>query len=109
MSCCRYVVANRNWRNIISPIAGTTPLKPGSATLPFFGVNPIIVDNEGNELSGECEGNLCITTSWPGMMRTVYRNHKRFVETYFRLLKENILLATGARGIKTILLDNWKS
>ena len=69
---------------LISPIAGTTPLKPGSATLPFFGVQPVVVDNEGNELQGECEGNLCIKSSWPGMMRTVYKDHKRFVETYFR-------------------------
>ena len=68
---------------LISPIAGTTPLKPGSATLPFFGVKPIIVDNDGNELKGSCEGNLCILTSWPGMMRTVYKNHKRFIDTYF--------------------------
>ena len=68
---------------LISPIAGTTPLKPGSATLPFYGVEPIIVDNDGKILEGACEGNLCIKSSWPGMMRTVYNNHKRFVDTYF--------------------------
>ena len=85
---------------LISPIAGTTPLKPGSATLPFFGVNPIIVDNEGNELSGECEGNLCITTSWPGMMRTVYRNHKRFVETYFSSFKGKYFTGDGCKRDK---------
>ena len=85
---------------LISPIAGTTPLKPGSATLPFFGVNPIIVDNEGNELSGECEGNLCITTSWPGMMRTVYRNHKRFVETYFASFKGKYFTGDGCKRDK---------
>ena len=85
---------------LISPIAGTTPLKPGSATLPFFGVNPIIVDNEGNELSGECEGNLCITTSWPGIMRTVYRNHKRFVETYFSSFKGKYFTGDGCKRDK---------
>ena len=85
---------------LISPVAGTTPLKPGSATLPFFGVNPIIVDNEGNELSGECEGNLCITTSWPGMMRTVYRNHKRFVETYFSSFKGKYFTGDGCKRDK---------
>ena len=85
---------------LISPIAGTTPLKPGSATLPFFGVNPVIVDNEGNELSGECEGNLCITTSWPGMMRTVYRNHKRFVETYFSSFKGKYFTGDGCKRDK---------
>jgi len=68
---------------LISPITGTTPLKPGSATLPFYGVEPIIVDNDGKILEGACEGNLCIKSSWPGMMRTVYNNHKRFVDTYF--------------------------
>jgi len=56
---------------LISPISGVTPLKPGSATLPFYGVKPSILDNDGNELKGECEGNLCIDNSWPGMMRTV--------------------------------------
>ena len=61
---------------MISPIAGTTPLKPGSATLPFFGVQPEIVNNDGEVLEGSCEGNLCITSSWPGMMRTVYNDHK---------------------------------
>ena len=83
MSCCRSWWQTETGGILISPIAGTTPLKPGSATLPFFGVNPIIVDNEGNELSGECEGNLCITTSWPGMMRTVYRNHKNLLKHIF--------------------------
>ena len=85
---------------LISPIAGTTPLKPGSATLPFYGVKPIIVDNEGNELQGECEGNLCISTSWPGMMRTVYRNHKRFVETYFSSFKGKYFTGDGCRRDK---------
>jgi acetyl-CoA synthetase len=68
---------------LISPLPGATDLKPGSATLPFFGVKPTIVDNEGRELHGACEGNLCLTDSWPGQMRTVYRDHERFRQTYF--------------------------
>ncbi|MEC8265845.1 MAG: acetate--CoA ligase [Pseudomonadota bacterium] len=85
---------------LISPISGTTPLKPGSATLPFYGVKPVIVDNEGNELKGECEGNLCISTSWPGMMRTVYRNHKRFTETYFSSFKGKYFTGDGCKRDK---------
>ena len=85
---------------LISPIAGTTPLKPGSATLPFFGVEPVIVDNEGNELDGVCEGNLCINTSWPGMMRTVYKNHKRFIETYFLSFKGKYFTGDGCKRDK---------
>ncbi|MEE2695255.1 MAG: acetate--CoA ligase [Pseudomonadota bacterium] len=82
---------------LISPIAGTTPLKPGSATLPFFGVQPVIVDNDGNELDGACEGNLCMVTSWPGMMRTVYKDHKRFVETYFTSFKGKYFTGDGCK------------
>ncbi len=82
---------------LISPIAGTTPLKPGSATLPFYGVEPVIVDSEGKILSGECEGNLCITSSWPGMMRTVYNDHKRFVETYFSSFKGKYFTGDGCK------------
>ncbi len=82
---------------LISPVAGTTPLKPGSATLPFFGVEPVIVDSEGEILSGECEGNLCITTSWPGMMRTVYNDHKRFIETYFSSFKGKYFTGDGCK------------
>ncbi len=85
---------------LISPIAGTTPLKPGSATLPFFGVEPLIVDNHGNELEGECEGNLCIKTSWPGMMRTVYKDHKRFVKTYFKSFKGKYFTGDGCKRDK---------
>ncbi len=85
---------------LISPIAGTTPLKPGSATLPFFGVEPLIVDNDGNELEGECEGNLCIKTSWPGMMRTVYKDHKRFVQTYFKSFKGKYFTGDGCKRDK---------
>ena len=69
--------------HMITPLPGATALKPGSATLPFFGVRPAVVDDNGNELSGACTGNLVITHPWPGQMRTVYGDHERFVETYF--------------------------
>src|SRR5947209_1003189 len=72
---------------LITPIPGATPLKPGSATRPFFGVEPLIVDGEGNRLEGPCEGNLCLARSWPGQMRTVFGDHKRFVETSFSTFK----------------------
>jgi acetyl-CoA synthetase len=68
---------------LISPLPGVTALKPGSATKPFFGIRPEVVDNDGNILNGAAEGLLVITDSWPGQMRTVYGDHKRFVETYF--------------------------
>ena len=68
---------------LITPLPGATALKPGSATRPFFGVKPMLVDAEGKELTGAASGNLCITDSWPGQMRTVYGDHKRFIETYF--------------------------
>ncbi len=69
--------------HLITPLPGATALKPGSATRPFFGIRPAVVDQQGNELEGECEGNLVITFPWPGQMRTVYGDHRRFVETYF--------------------------
>jgi acetyl-CoA synthetase len=68
---------------MISPLPGAIPQKPGSATLPFFGVQPQIVDANGKVLEGACEGNLCIADSWPGQMRTVYKDHERFIQTYF--------------------------
>jgi acetyl-CoA synthetase len=68
---------------LISPLPGAFPLKPGSATLPFFGVQPKVLSPEGKELSGPCEGILALAGSWPGQMRTVYRSHQRFEETYF--------------------------
>ena len=82
---------------LISPITGTTPLKPGSATMPFFGVEPVIVDNDGKVLEGACEGNLCITSSWPGMMRTVYNDHKRFIDTYFSSFKGKYFTGDGCK------------
>ena len=72
---------------LITPLPGATPLKPGSATTPFFGVQPVIVDNDGNILDGPCEGNLCISDSWPGQMRTVFGDHDRFIQTYFSTYK----------------------
>ncbi len=68
---------------MITPLAGATDMKPGSATLPFFGIKPVIVDSDNNELNNAAEGNLCIDTSWPGQMRTVYGDHQRFIDTYF--------------------------
>jgi len=68
---------------LISPLPGATDLKPGSATKPLPGVKPVLIDDEGNELEGENEGNLCLADSWPGQMRTVYGDHQRFIETYF--------------------------
>jgi len=82
---------------LITPLPGATPLKPGSATRPFFGVQPVLVDNEGNELSGATEGNLCIADSWPGQMRTVYGDHERFVQTYFTTYKGYYFTGDGCR------------
>jgi len=82
---------------LITPLPGATKLKPGSATLPFFGVQPAIVDNEGNFLEGEATGNLVILDAWPGMMRTVYGDHKRFVDTYFSTYKGKYFTGDGSR------------
>jgi acetyl-CoA synthetase len=82
---------------LITPLPGATPLKPGSATRPFFGVRPLIVDGEGHTLAGEAEGNLCIADSWPGQMRTVYGDHKRFVETYFSAFPGKYFTGDGCR------------
>jgi len=69
---------------LITPLPGATPTKPGSATLPFFGVRPLLVDDQGQRIEGnDVSGNLCIDFPWPGQMRTVYGDHKRFRETYF--------------------------
>nr|WP_328803346.1 acetate--CoA ligase [Pseudorhizobium flavum] len=83
--------------HMIAPIAGVTPLKPGSATLPFFGVVPVIVDQEGNVLEGVAEGNLCIEQSWPGQMRTIYKDHARFVQTYFSTYQGKYFTGDGCR------------
>ena len=82
---------------LISPLPGATALKPGSATLPLPGVKPMIVDAEGHELHGACEGNLCIADSWPGQMRTVFGDHDRFVQTYFATFRNLYFTGDGAR------------
>ena len=85
---------------LITPLPGVTDLKPGSATLPFFGIKPEIVDKEGRVLEGECEGNLCLSTSWPGQMRTVYKDHKRFKDTYFSAFEGKYFTGDGCRRDK---------
>jgi acetyl-CoA synthetase len=83
---------------LISPLPGATALKPGSATRPFFGVQPEIVDNEGNVQTGtKAEGNLCITDSWPGQARTVFGDHERFIQTYFSTYKGKYFTGDGCR------------
>jgi acetyl-CoA synthetase len=82
---------------LISPLPGATTMKPGSATKPLFGIKPVIVDGDGNPMEGVCEGNLCIADSWPGQMRTLYRDHHRFVETYFSTYKGMYFTGDGCR------------
>jgi acetyl-CoA synthetase len=83
---------------MITPLPGATDLKPGSATRPFFGVQPVMLDNDGNEIGEtECEGILCIADSWPGQMRTVFGDHDRFVSTYFETFKGYYFAGDGAR------------
>jgi acetyl-CoA synthetase len=82
---------------LISPLPGATALKPGSATLPLPGIRPILVDAEGRELTGATEGNLCIASPWPGMMRTVFGDHHRFVQTYFSTFPGRYFTGDGAR------------
>lgn len=82
---------------LISPLPGATDLKPGSATKPFFGVQPAIVDNDGNLLEGVAEGNLVILDSWPGQMRTIYGDHSRFIQTYFSNYEGMYFTGDGAR------------
>lgn len=82
---------------LISPLPGVTDLKPGSATLPFFGIEPALYDNEGNELEGADNGNLVIKDSWPGQMRTVFGDHERFMKTYFSAYDGVYFTGDGAR------------
>jgi acetyl-CoA synthetase len=82
---------------LISPLPGATALKPGSATLPLPGVQPLLVDGDGVELTGATEGNLCIRDAWPGMMRTVFGDHERFIQTYFSTFKGLYFTGDGAR------------
>ncbi len=82
---------------LITPLPGATPLKPGSATRPFFGIRPGVVDAEGKALEGACEGNLVLLDSWPGQMRTLYRDHDRFKETYFSTYPGRYFTGDGCR------------
>ena len=85
---------------LITPLPGAIDAKPGSATKPFFGIKPVLVDNENNELNGEAEGNLCIEMSWPGQMRSVYGDHQRFVDTYFKTFPGRYFSGDGCRRDK---------
>ena len=82
---------------LITPLPGATKLKPGSATRPFFGIKPCLVDGDGNVLEGTASGNLCITDSWPGQMRTVFGDHDRFIQTYFATYKGKYFTGDGCR------------
>jgi acetyl-CoA synthetase len=82
---------------LITPLPGATATKPGSATRPFFGIDPVLVDGENNILDGAADGNLCINRSWPGQMRTVYGDHQRFIETYFTTFPGRYFSGDGAR------------
>lgn len=83
--------------HMITPMPGATDLKPGSATHPFFGVQPEIVDKEGHVLEGACEGNLCIADSWPGQARTLWGDHERFIQTYFSCYEGKYFTGDGCR------------
>ena len=85
---------------LISPQTGAIKLKPGSASKPFYGIEPCIVDKDGNELEGECEGMLCMKRSWPGQMRTVYGDHKRFIDTYFSQFDGKYFTGDGCKRDK---------
>ena len=85
---------------LITPLPGAIDAKPGSATKPFFGIKPVLVDNDNNELTGEAEGNLCIEMSWPGQMRSVYGDHQRFVDTYFKTFPGRYFSGDGCRRDK---------
>ena len=82
---------------LITPLPGATATKPGSATRPFFGIKPVLVDGENNLLKGAVDGNLCIDHSWPGQMRTVYGDHQRFIDTYFTTFPGRYFSGDGAR------------
>jgi acetyl-CoA synthetase len=83
--------------HMIAPMPGATALKPGSATRPFFGVEPVIVDNDGRIIDGACEGNLCIAASWPGQARSIFGDHARFIATYFSTFKGKYFSGDGCR------------
>ncbi len=82
---------------MITPLPGATATKPGSATRPFFGINPVLVDGDNNIIDGAADGNLCINRSWPGQMRTVYGDHERFIQTYFTTFPGRYFTGDGCR------------
>lgn len=99
---CRCPIVDTWWQTetggiLIAPLPGAIDLKPGSATKPFFGIQPQLVDNDGKVLEGTAEGNLCIVDSWPGQMRTIYGDHDRFVATYFATFKGKYFTSDGCR------------
>ena len=81
-------------------------LKPGSATKPFYGIKPSIVDKDGKEIKGAGEGRLCISQSWPGQMRTVYGDHQRFIDTYFSQFDGKYFTGDGAKEIKMDIIGS---
>ena len=83
--------------HMLTPLPGATALKPGSATKPFFGVQPVLLDNEGNEIDGAGEGNLAIKASWPSQIRSVYGDHQRMIDTYFSTYPGYYFTGDGAR------------
>ena len=85
---------------LIAPQTGAIPLKPGSATKPFYGIKPLLVDKDGKEIKGAGEGRLCIAQSWPGQMRTVYGDHQRFIDTYFSQFDGKYFTGDGCRRDK---------
>ena len=85
---------------LIAPQTGAIPLKPGSATKPFYGIKPVLVDKDGKEIKGAGEGRLCIAQSWPGQMRTVYGDHQRFIDTYFSQFDGKYFTGDGCRRDK---------
>ena len=85
---------------LISPFPGATKLKPGSGTVPFFGIEPCLMDANGNEIEGATTGNLCLVNSWPGQMRTVYGDHQRFIDTYFKAYPGKYFTGDGCRRDK---------
>ena len=85
---------------LIAPQTGAIPLKPGSATKPFYGIKPVLVNKDGKEIKGEGEGRLCIAQSWPGQMRTVYGDHQRFIDTYFSQFDGKYFTGDGCKRDK---------
>ena len=99
---CRCPIIDTWWQTetgaaMIAPIPGATKMKPGSASRPMFGIEPVLLDDQGKRLEGTTSGNLCIAGSWPGQMRTVYKDHQRFVDTYFKTFAGYYATGDGAR------------